>query len=75
MANVIPSLVDQLKKYNTEMGEYHSNIINERLNHVVRFSNGLLEVPKDLYEEFKAARTTEDQLKSLASHFKKYELM
>jgi hypothetical protein len=75
MPNVIPALVEQLRKYNSEMGDYHSNIINEHLNHVVRFSNGLLEVPKELYEDYKASRITEDQLNSLAHRFKKYELM
>lgn len=75
MSNVIPALAEQLKKYNSGIGEYQSNIINIQLNHVARFSNGILEVPKGLYEDYKASRITEDQLRSLALQFKKYEFL
>jgi len=68
MPNMIPSLAEEIKKYNPEIGDYNSNIINEHLNHVIRFSNGLLEVPMDLYEAYKASRITEDQLKALARY-------
>jgi|GEM_PF-3394610 hypothetical protein len=68
-----PFLVERLRKYNQEMGEYKSVIINEHVNHVVRFSNGLLELPKELYDKYEAADTTEHELESLAKQFKKYE--
>jgi len=75
MANQIPSLVAELKKHNTELGDYQSNIINENRNHVVRFSNGILEVPSDFYERYKFAPSLipAEEYAKLAGHFLKYE--
>jgi hypothetical protein len=75
MENVILELVKEIKSRNSEIGSYDSVIINRDLNHLLRFSNGVLEVPKYFYEEFKNSRNEikEGQFDSLANSFEKYE--
>jgi hypothetical protein len=73
MSNLIPNLVSELKKYNSEIGVYESYIINVELNHFVKFSNGFIEIPKYFFEEYRdqPSAVGVEQLKLLAMTFEK----
>lgn len=77
MLNMILALVSELKKCNPEIGEYESNVINTNLNHMVKFSNGYLEIPKYFFEEYRdqPSSVTKEQFEMLAMTFEKNEWM
>lgn len=75
MTTVASELVGEFKKRNSEIGEFVSIIINIKLNHLFRFSNGVLEVPKYFYEEYEMMRRSmsDEKLNEMSRHFQKFD--
>ena len=68
---IILPLLDTLKQFNPQIGNYEKSILNEHLQYAVKLHNGRLTIPQETVHDYEQspAFVTEDQLKFAASTF------
>lgn len=68
----ISSILEELRKYNPEIGEYEKSMLSEDFNYSVKLSNGFIKISEELITDYERAATaiTKDRYKSAAKIFK-----
>ena len=69
--HVISAILNELRKYNDEIGGYEKSMMNEQFKYSVKLTNGFIQISKELVYDYERARQaiTEDRYKLAATRF------